>query len=492
MLCDQLPDGDRSELSHRPTMFKPYISVGLLSCAAVSTAQYLGMGWVSDMVLGVPAGLWIAGALTTATWWRERAGRGATTASLPGAAGRAASLAHGVQSSVRTALAERAGSVARRFMAHPIYARPESQNEVTELGPELIKPERPTARKTRDSVAQRIAVSGPAEFVDAFVEQAREEVEAEASFEPVATPIRESAECVKRALAGAVTFTEAGQTSIVLPEHRGRDAAWSDWSQRLALSYPAVFPPRVDPARIVCGPVRIHSARESRLIARLADASSTLSQIEARTGYRRSNEWRAVQQQNAARSMTALARTFVGDWGTTAPAAASPVCRTAARAVSAWLSMCDTGIEPQERRAWIQTCSTFLADEPESYLRLAAAHIGAFEDDESLPSLKRAFELMRASGEVPLSDPLAFVLAEMEVGAFNSMSLGRVAAGLAIAWATTPAESLDYLRDDLIDDLQFSGRLMGREQDRAFLKHVMEHMDQLRSGGKSMPVKAAA
>jgi hypothetical protein len=154
--------------------------------------------------------------------------------------------------------------------------------------------------------------------------------------------------------------------------------------------------------------------------------------------------------------------------------------------------MHDNGIDAQERRQWVEACSAYLGDEPESHLRLAAARIGAFEDDEAMVSLGRAFQMMRVSGEQPLSDPLAFVLAEMEVGSSNSMALGRVAAGLAIAWATTPAASLDYLRDDLIDDLRYSARLLGRDQDHAFLKRVMGEMDRLRSESMTMPVRAAA
>jgi hypothetical protein len=497
---------ESSGYSRRSSALAPHVSVGLLACATVSTAHWLGTEWVAQGWLGLPLGVWVVGAAVGGAILHDRRTHDRRR--------RPVFEAHDLGISAgRLRSAARAGvrEFCRRYFSHPIFSG--ALGDRYELGPELLTPEEqrtsPPPRSEREERAERagaigrivksdgtprIGVSGPDEYVQAFVERAREEAEVEARFEPVPTPVREPEECAKRALAGAVNFGVQGETAIVVPETKGREAAWSDWSQRLALSYPATFPPRVDPARISCGVVRPRSVREARLVVRMAEAAAVLGQLESRTGARRSAEWLALHEQRATRSMAALARTLATDWATLPTgesAGVAPACRATARAASAWLTMYERTADPRERRALVETCAAHLTGEPEAYLRLAAARIGAFEDDEAVASLRKGFETLRASGEVPMSDPLAFVMAEMEVGSFSSLALGRVAAGLAIAWATTPEGSLDYLREDLLDDLRYAGRLVGRDQDHAFLKHVMAYMDRLRSESIPLRVRAA-
>jgi hypothetical protein len=463
--------------------------MGLLACAVVSTARWLGTGWISESFAGLPVGIWLVGATVGVTWWMERRERSSTSEEE----GREPAGLLAVAGMVREGMKMSVGEAARRFMSHPIYSGSQRKNDGGER-----EGDRAEARSERidwglrNNGTPRIGVGGPEELAEAFVEQVREEGVAGARYELVSSPVRDPEECAKRGLSGAVTFSKSGQAAIVLPEMRGREAAWEDWSQRLALSYPAVFPPRVDAGRIACGPVRVRSTREARLVARMAEAASLLAQTEARTGVRRSAEEAAAQRTRTERAMELLARTFCADWSEEDERkVASPACRAAARGVGAWLSTWEGQIDPQERRRWLSVCASFIEDEPEAHLRLAAAQIGAYEDDQALPALRRAFELLRESGEQPMSDPLAFVLAEMELGNFSSLALGRVAAGLAIAWATTPRESLAYLRDDLIDDLEHSGKLLGRDQDHALLKRIMTQMDRLRSDTLPMRVKAA-
>lgn len=460
-------------LSHRPASFNRPVAHGLLACAVVSTARWLGAGWVGESWLGLPVGIWVVGAVIGGTilWERRRQAEG--EGSLP----------------ALSDLAGRAHAGVRKLFSHPIYSTGAPEGEVR-----AETPHRTFAIRANSTAPLRIGVGGPEEIVEAFVEQTREEEGLEARYEPLSSPVRDSEECARRSLAGAVAFSATGQTAIVLPEVRGREAAWDDWSHRLALSYPGVFPARVDASRIACGPVRVATPRETRLVARMAEAAALLAQTESRTGVRRSPEWSAEHRRRVERAMKSLARTFIADWTNDDAdrGVVPPACRATARGLGAWLSTWDGEIDPQERRQWMSLCAAFLDDEPEAHLRLAAAQIGAYEDDQAFPALSRAFELLRASGELPLSDPLAFVLAEMEVGDFTSLALGRVAAGLAIAWATTPKESLAYLRDDLVDDLRHSGKLVGRDQDHAFIKRVMAHMDRLRADTLPMRVRSAA
>lgn len=488
------------ELSHRPTFLDRPVALGLLACAAVGTAHFLGTGWISESLLGLPVGMWLIGGVVGGAYWREqrqRSGQRATGELTPRelttnatsfASERLAELNDRARETLSNGI-----DAAKKLLSKPAETLRVGHNEQGLEEEAEIPAPRPRGTKSPTEQQPRIGVSGPDEQVEGFIEQVLEDEAAIGRYERLSTPVRQPEDCAKLALTGAVTFSMTGQTTLVLPELRGREAAWDDWSQRLALSYPAVFPARVDTARIGCGPVRISTPREARLVSRLAEATAVLSQIEARTGSRRNAEWTNNHRSRIERVMTSLARTLYTDWAddvmTKMP---SPACRAAARGVGAWLSTWDGEIDPQERRQWLNVCASFLPDEPEAHLRLAAAQIGAYEDDKALPALRRAFELLRSSGELPLSDPLAFVMAEMEFGNFGSLALGRVAAGLAIAWATTPRESLSYLRDDLIDDLEHSGKLVGRDQDHAFLKRVMSHMDRLRSDTLPMRARPAA
>jgi hypothetical protein len=125
-------------------------------------------------------------------------------------------------------------------------------------------------------------------------------------------------------------------------------------------------------------------------------------------------------------------------------------------------------------------CEGFEKHAPQ-VLRLAAAQFAAGHDDDALRSLQWGVRVLRSSNAECTVDPLAFVQSEIELGQPGGLSTGRIAAGLALLWATTETSRHPFLRDDLTDDLRHAGWLMGRDHDRAVLERVMltlEAMDE--------------
>ena len=71
---------------------------------------------------------------------------------------------------------------------------------------------------------------------------------------------------------------------------------------------------------------------------------------------------------------------------------------------------------------------------------------------------------------------------ELEHGPYSPMTLGRVAAGICLLCASSPTERLAYLRDDLLEDMRYSGWLVGRDTERAVLIDVFRAIERARRG----------
>ncbi|MBC7773127.1 MAG: hypothetical protein H7210_11565 [Pyrinomonadaceae bacterium] len=283
----------------------------------------------------------------------------------------------------------------------------------------------------------------------------------------------------------------SGELMIVVPEHPTKAAGWMDWSRRMPLSYAGLFPTRVDPACVSCGGLNLLNERDARLATRLAEACAVLGRLEPRLSVSKMWDGRsALSNMNGSggpieRSMLRLTHALAADWNDRTPAL-SLAARAGARAASAWLASWDQ-TDPKQRRGLLEVCSSIIGDEPEASLRLAAGQFAAYEDTAGLDQLCDAFRLVIASQERVVSDPLAFIHAEIELGTHGPLTLGRVAAGLCLLWATSNQQSLDYLRDDLVEDLRYSGRFVGQDQDQLLLREIIRRMDQLRT--ESLPMR---
>lgn len=304
----------------------------------------------------------------------------------------------------------------------------------------------------------------------------------------------EQTACAKHRLDAFIRRRADGELVIATHEAHGREAAWTDWAQRLPLSYAGVFPARVDPARVTLGNIATIDENNARLIARLAEAAAVLARTSGRLGVRD----RLVGREPLGAGMLtpgcvestilALAHALrrVGDELGAETLAENPIAKAAARVCSAWLTTWDGGVFLEERRCLVDAAARIIHDEPEAPLRQAASRFASYDDDAALLALERGHNILRELGETPITDPLAFVMAEIETGGGAEMVLGRVIAGVGLVFATAPSTSLEYLREDLIDDLSHCGTLLDREQDALLLRRVISRSYELRTGTRPM------
>jgi hypothetical protein len=89
-------------------------------------------------------------------------------------------------------------------------------------------------------------------------------------------------------------------------------------------------------------------------------------------------------------------------------------------------------------------------------------------------------------------DPLPFVQSEIAMACNNDLSLGRVAAGLTLLFATSPVANHPYLREDLADDLNHAGWLSGRSSDRELLMRVMRELETAEQRDEASSLRRAA
>jgi len=294
----------------------------------------------------------------------------------------------------------------------------------------------------------------------------------------------------------------AGDAHLFLPQPPGQPAAWHDWSPPPAPGFGTTFPARVDPAALRLDGLDFADPIHCRLAADVIIVAATLAAGPTRrpTGFRSVLRGGTLDE-SLARSAVEVAMLRLG--GTLEDLVAAAKRRetrvpatafAAARALSAWITTWQTqpGAPPihHERHRLAKLAADLIPGEAEPHLRLGAAQIAAFEDAAAITSFATAGRLLRSRGTVCGTDPLAFIQAEITLGEPSGLTLGRVAAGLCLLWATTPQSSLDYLRDDVLDDLQHSGWLEGRDQDRKLLADVLDEL--ARIDADELPRRAEA
>jgi hypothetical protein len=131
-----------------------------------------------------------------------------------------------------------------------------------------------------------------------------------------------------------------------------------------------------------------------------------------------------------------------------------------------------------------------LSDDPAGLLRLAAVQIGAGDDEAGCATLAHAARLIRVRGLAPEHDAMPYLLGELATAGTGRLSLGRVAAGLALTWGVAPVESLAYLREDLEEELLAGRGMEHRQAERGLLTGLLELLE--RGGAGDAVFRAAA
>lgn len=276
----------------------------------------------------------------------------------------------------------------------------------------------------------------------------------------------------------AVLSMHGRQLRIITAESTGHEAAWYDWNTPRPLSFPALFSAWIDPAQITLAEVDIDDPQSVSLSVALAQTAALAARCEHRlTSRDRLHGRRPVEGVELSAAFARLASLLAE-----AEERQTQVHRIAARVVSAYFAALREDVPAAVRRRALETAARIAGDEPEVMLRLAAARIADLDDSSAVDALLRADRMLRDRPTLPGVDHTAFVQAELDARHADSMSLGRVAAGVVLACATLPTDKLVYTREDFLDELRFAEWLVGRDQDRALLIGLTRELVHQRRG----------
>lgn len=288
-------------------------------------------------------------------------------------------------------------------------------------------------------------------------------------------------------LDGLLRVCEEDRIELVTLLRSGRGASWYDWGMERPLSYASVFPLQLDCEKLTCS---LTPADSPEFVRALIECAAWSSRWPGRITLRD-----RVSGRNPCLSPRARSSRVKGWQPHTEPFALSVanlmqhVCaqsrtihptssmKAAARLVSAWLTTDHALMTDQVRRGGIESCAAIAGEEPEVMLRLAAARLACVDDVGGLEAIRAADQLLRGVDALPGVDPYAFLRAEMAGDQSAPLAVGRLAAGICMLAATMSAEKLRFVREDLAEDMQFSGLLIGREQDQRLLLDVMRTLE---------------
>ncbi|MBX3406087.1 MAG: hypothetical protein KF869_04910 [Phycisphaeraceae bacterium] len=475
--------------------FGPRTVTTLCGCALASTAYVLGATWLESPWLGLPLGVWLIGAgVGAAHLWTTRgpaitaaAGRGRVRVPR----GLAASL---TTDNVLATVMELSGVPARSVQTARRRMREMADNAGLKLTPRAIRIGLDLSHRDHERLCA-VGASGLAPGLAVEWVRAPAGLMADAPHDAAAFDALVRREPEGRGGSGAA--------AVFVPEHGEFHAAWKDWAAPASPGYAQSFPVRLDPGVIRLEQCDFADPLHARLAADIIVLGAALGAGPARRpgGIRSVIRGGALDNETARSAVEVAMLRLAGTLEDLAAAAdrnetsIPPAARSAARVLSAWLTawQAQPGTPPihHERCRLAQLAAGFLDDEPEAALRLGATQIAAFEDRAAMTTFRRARDMLRADARACPIDPLAFIQSEIEMGAPNGLTLGRVAAGLVLLWGTTPADSAHYLRDDLLDDLRHSGWLAQREQDCKVLAEVLEELARDEDRRRSVRAEAA-
>lgn len=471
---------------HRPFRSGPALTDVRLSPAAVvlccsavvvATGYLLGASWLAHPLLGLPIGLWLVASIYAA--WR-RGWLDLLEASVPlPVTAPAARLNFSPLTQRRLAPLFRLGVAARAVITDLAVAackfEPRSTADLAQAVASALD------RRPELAAPLRIGIAAPADM-------ARSITNHEAAVPVCWRALDEHQGPPASASRLDLVFRHDGMRGGVasIPERDQQPATWFDWSTPRPLSFASVFPHHVDPAQLTIAllpgadahdplvtSMLVAAAAQARFPARLTltdrffgrlplDGEEDPSHIDP--GAFRVRAMRRLAQTLSARD----------------PHDASVLERTAASVVSAWLVTPGARVPMAERRSLLEAVAPFLRNRPETWLRLAAVRFANYDDDAAIDALLNADPLVRSSTDQIVVDQAGFVQSEIALGGGGPLTLGRIAAGICLLAAQHAYESLDFLRDDLLEDLRYSGWLVGRDQDSVVLHRVIRELTRIR------------
>lgn len=471
-------------------------AVLLGACALIATAYALGASWLTTPLLGLPTGIWAIVVVFAVLRWGQFRPRGVSQGLTPGDSWlpvRAKSATErqprpGPFAHLTWAVGGVLGSLItwgiHRAYAFAWLSKADAERALGAVGDwadRLPMPARPF----------QLALAVPPDLRDGVDRVAR------ACGLPVETIGLDTIghdpadACLRHGLDAVLHQNDDGTHQIVVMEREGREAAWHDWAGQRPIGFASAFPLRIDPAMVTLGRIDADDDAQVRLAATLMLTAAALGRsaprltLTDRLAGRRPIVGTPVNRNSAGGQdpmeylLDELDEAY-RDVPSGTPA--NPATLAAARIVQAWMATWDGHADVERRYEAIANAAARLADEPESLLRLATARIAMFEDEQGLDTLTEADRALR-HGDRPLLhvDHAAFLQSELEHAVYGPFTLGRVAAGLCLCCARTDDDRLPYLREDLMDDIRYSGWLIGRDQDSALLVDLFRRLESARA-----------
>jgi hypothetical protein len=299
-------------------------------------------------------------------------------------------------------------------------------------------------------------------------------------------PEARASTCRDHVLDAVVLPLEDNGLEVMVAESPDKDAAWFDWTRCCPLSYPAVFPARVDTARLTLSdaigddPVVVKAVIETAaLLSRHPARLSREDRVKGRRPFH--GPWDEPRRAHVAPPVTdALQHAMEVLAATIQTCRVSEAAKAISRVLGAHLGTSPYWPSDEGRIAAMDACARITGDEPQTMLRLAAVRLGMGQDEAGLDAIERADRMLRDSQLVSATSQDAFIRAELEQGHPGPMTIGRLAAGICMLVSTMPASRVPYFRDDLLDDMRFSSLLIGRDQDRRLLMQVFRVLERVR------------
>lgn len=454
--------------------FGPRTSSILATSALASTSYALGAFWLGYMTMGLPVGAWIVGAV----------GLGTHIAF----GGRVPTL-NGLRS-----IKDLAGQTPRVFAKHTRYSidpeHPESIHE-QESGPLVYRIGNSVSKVRREIERVSRAMSTRADLIRIGVDLPQNEFESlghawnEASVGPASvewslaeTGLADNGAMDSRGYDALLRRDAGGQLHLFVPVEDQSPSAWSDWSQPSALGYATVFPVRLDCEHVVLGACDLAESDVCDLVCAVAVSAAALGRTEARHTHagRLSGRLNLDNEPKVIQAAIGKVADALLSLDADSDAYNAPVCAAAARLLLARVATRNDSLGHENRLDLARTALGVVASEPESALRFAAVQLGMGQTDEGISTLLDAFKVLRKSGQTCMADPLAFVMSEAEMGSDDPLTLGRIAAGVTLTFATAREETLGYLKDDLMDDLEASAHFSENPEGVALVKTLLERL----------------
>ena len=487
----------------------PPWAIVLAGCGLVVTGHMLGVAWLREPVLGLPAGMWFIGLLTTLCAGPVRARLAAWVEGLMGLVG-AGSVARQLDAGKQGGSDQeqtgwwptnRVASVcldgATRVAAAIVQLAwlPLWGGEVSLMGDGRRRLEAWLNARALPTRPLRVGLCLPDDEADALVNAGGSGSALRVEWFRMSGWDDPVGACRRHLFDAAVYHDGEGPVRIVTLERPGLGAGVVEWADLVGpLTFGSLFPVRVDPAAVVIEGASVARVREGAgLLRALVEAAATLSRSEHRVSLADRVLGRRVTdviERPGGLSLWKSARSAAG-------VAMERVTREATAHAESWPEAAAIGIDaasaffvaspsmsPTERLDGLRTVAAAGVVSGKTALRLGASSIAGLEDDEGMSWLVRADALLRdGSNEVAELDHVAFLESELSHGSDDPMGVGRAAAGICLVCASSSPEQLAFIRDDMLEEMAYAGWLVGRDQDRGLLIRVFREIERSHAGG---------